>query len=200
MRGQRKAALLAPSGILTKREKLWNAMRGLGTFTVVELARASGIDRHKYAFGDYLGGLVKASILAIEKPKAKGQLATYTLLKDLGVDAPRVRRDGSPVDEPAQEVMWRGMKVLREFSVRDLVAHAHMASVNIRLNTAISYCRWLVRGGYLKASGERFRMICDTGPKAPKILRIKQLFDVNMGTVMAGQSLEEAFDETESEA
>ena len=54
----RRKARLVPAGRLTTREKLWTAMRELKRFTVPELARAAGVDRHAYNVRDYLLGLV----------------------------------------------------------------------------------------------------------------------------------------------
>ena len=120
----RRKARLVPAGRLTTREKLWAAMRELKHFTVPELARAAGVDRHAYNIRDYLLGLVRADILFAEPPASPGCFTVYRLQRDLGVDAPRVRRDGTVPPENAQNRMWRAMKVLRVFSVRDLVVHA----------------------------------------------------------------------------
>lgn len=202
MSGQRKKGpTLAPAGVLSTREKLWRAMRELKEFRVPDLARATGVWHREYNIQDYLRGLIKAGIVAVkERPQYQGAHATYTLVRDLGVDAPRVRRDGTAVAEPAQEIMWRGMKILREFTVLDLLAHAAMGGITIKGSTANKYCQWLARGGYLMtlgrpSTGQRFRLVLDTGPKAPQVLRVKQLLDVNTGKVMAGQSVEDAFDE-----
>lgn len=206
MSRKRKAVTLTPAGILTTREKLWRAMRELKTFRVPDLARAAGVSHREYNIQDYLRGLIKAGIVAVkERPEYQGAYATYTLVRDLGVDAPRVRRNGTVIAEPAQEVMWRGMKILREFSPLDLAAHAGMGGISIKLSTAGKYCQWLARGGYLKALGgpcdnHRYRLILDTGPKAPQVLRVKQLLDVNTGKIMAGQTLEEAIDAAEGAA
>lgn len=198
MSGKRKEARLAPAGVLTTREKLWRAMRELKTFRVTDLAQEAGIDLSTYCARDYVLGLCKAGIVEVlERPPYPGAYALYGLRLDLGVDAPRVRRDGTLVAEPAQQTMWRAMKVLREFGARDLVASAEMAGIHIRLSSAIQYCNWLARGGYLKAPkrhGEPYRLIRDAGPKAPQVLQVKQLYDPNTGKIMAGQTLQEAVD------
>lgn len=189
---------LALAGTLTTREKMWAAMRELRIFCVPELARQAGVDRHKYQLGDYLKGLVRAKILAQDKAGTFAA-ATYTLLRDLGVEAPRVRRDGSLLPDTAQERMWRAMKVLRTFSVQDLVVHAALPGAPIAPGAARSYCQWLARGKYLvplstPGDVQRYRFLRDTGAKAPKILRIKQLYDCNLGKVMAGDDLQSALD------
>lgn len=190
---------LSRTGVLTTREKLWAAMRELRIFCVPELARQAGVDRHKYQLGDYLKGLVRAKILAQDKAGTFAA-ATYTLLRDLGVEAPRVRRDGSLLPDTAQERMWRAMKVLRTFSVQDLVVHAALPGAPIAPGAAKSYCQWLARGNYLtrlgRAAGDvqRYRFVRDTGAKAPQILRVKQLYDCNLGAVVACEDAQEALD------
>ena len=189
---------LAPVGTLTTREKLWASMRELKKFTVPELARAAKVDRHAYYMNDYLAGLVKADILSKEQP-ARFSAAVYTLLHDQGVDAPRVRKDGSLVPDSAQERMWKAMKILRVFSVCDLIVHASLPDAAIATSAARSYCQWLARGKYLaplSAPGDvqRYRFVRDTGAKAPQILRVKQLYDCNLGKVVAGDDLQSALD------
>lgn len=204
MSSKRKAVTLAPAGMLSTREKLWRAMRELKTFRVPELARAAGVDRSKYCVSDYLRGLLHAGIIRVAvAPGHIGELATYSLVTDTGVEAPRVRRDGTLLSEPAQQAMWRAIRVLREFGPRDLVANGAMAGITIKMTTATSYCTWLARGGYLRhpqKCGEPYRLIKDTGPKAPQVLQVKQLYDPNTGKIMAGQTLQEAIDAAEGAA
>ena len=202
-----KRARLAPAGMLTTREKLWTAMRGLKRFTVPELAHAAGVDSTRYNLRDYILGLVRAEILGVERPAGRpGECSVYVLSRDLGVDAPRVRRDGSMPRESAQSRMWKSMKILRVFSVRDLVVHAALPDAPIAPAAALRYCQWLARGGYLapqpreKGDVARYRFIRDTGAKAPQILSVKQLLDANTGKIMAGQSMQEALDESEASA
>jgi len=196
---------LALVGVLTTREKLWAAMRGLKQFRVPELTRVAGVDRHAYRTEDYLSSLVRAGILAKDKP-ARFVPATYTLLRDLGVDAPRVRKDGSMLPDTAQERMWRAMKVLRTFSVQDLVVHASVPDAPIAPSAAAAYCQWLARGKYLVGmarSGNdvaRYRFVYDSGAKAPQILRVKQLYDCNLGKIVVGDDIQKALDDADASA
>lgn len=206
MAARHKHVRLAPAGALTTREKLWAAMRELQQFTVPELARASRVDRARYNPRDYVLGLVRAGILTAEQPPSRDCLTVYRLLRDMGVDAPCVRRDGTVLPENAQSRMWRAMKILRVFSVQDLVVHAALPVAPIAPGAALRYCQWLVRGKYLTAlpreknDVSRFRFIRDTGAKAPQILRVKQLFDANTGEIVVGQDMQSALDESEASA
>lgn len=185
------SATLKSSGVLTNREKLWEAIRRLAEFNVYELAGAAKVDRHKYSVQDYLKALTVAGILSKIPAKFPGDFSRYRLVLDVGVDAPRVRKDGSFPPETAQNRMWRAMKVLREFSTRDLVVHASLPDSTIADTTASIYCRWLEAGGYLVAADikpSRYRLVKNTGAKAPQILRIKQLYDPNTGKVVATEN------------
>lgn len=202
----RRKGRLVPAGMLTTREKLWTAMRELKAFCVPELARAAGVDRLRYNVRDYLLGLVRAGILAVEAQTSPGKHANYTLVRDMGVDAPRVRRDGTMPRESAQSRMWKSMKILRVFSVRDLIVYAALPDAPIAAGAALRYCQWLARGGYLaplpreKNDVTRYRFIRDTGARAPQILSVKQLLDANTGKIMAVQNMQEALDESEASA
>lgn len=87
-------ALLLPStppGALTDREKLWLAMRELRTFSLRDLYLETKIDRRTGKARDYLVGLLRAGILE-EISHVPGGQCTYRLVKDCGVNAPRVRK------------------------------------------------------------------------------------------------------------
>lgn len=190
-------ANLKPSGVLTTRERLWGAMRSLKVFNACELAAAAKVDRHKYNVMDYLKGLVAAGILRKTPPSFTGDFARFELALDTGVTAPRVRKNGSMVPEDGQTRMWRAMKILRTFSVRDLVVHASLAGEEVADTTAATYCRWLATGGYvvpLQDEVPRWRFVRDTGTKAPQVLRVKQLFDPNTGEVVTGEDVLDALE------
>lgn len=201
---QKKAPTLTPAGVLSTREKIWRAMRELKRFRVPDLARETGVDHKRYDMSLYLRGLINAGIVAVlEPPQRVGAPATYILVQDMGVTAPRVRENGTFLPESAQQTMWRAMRILREFGLRDLVANAEMAGRSLKMTTATAYCNWLVRGGYLRPpqkQGEPYRLVKDTGPRAPQILHFKQLFDANTGKIMAGQTLQEVVDAAEGAA
>lgn len=200
MRSRKNKAILEAAGILTDRERLWQAMRRLQTFDARELSLATGVDRRKTVLEEYLSGLVRAGILDKTPPARVGGFARYALVRDTGVDAPRVRKNGSLVPCSGQSRMWQAMKILKVFSVRDLVVHAGLPDAPVTEKTAASYCRWLMQGQYLMPfSGEandvlRYRFIRDTGAKAPQILRVKQLFDPNTGEVVTSDALAPALE------
>ena len=182
-------ALLLPStppGALTDREKLWLAMRELRTFSLRDLYLETKIDRRTGKARDYLVGLLRAGILE-EISHVPGGQCTYRLVKDCGVNAPRVRKNGVLLPDSGRTRMWRAMPILDMFTVRELVNAASLEDATIAYGEAQAYCQWLARGGYLHRTGTdtyRFIPARNTGPKAPQILRVKQLYDPNVDKIV----------------
>lgn len=182
-------ALLLPStppGALTDREKLWLAMRELRTFSLRDLYLETKIDRRTGKARDYLVGLLRAGILE-EISHVPGGQCTYRLVKDCGVNAPRVRKNGVLLPDSGRTRMWRAMPILSMFTVRELVNAASLEDATIAYGEAQAYCQWLARGGYLHRTGTdtyRFIPARNTGPKAPQILRVKQLYDPNVDKIV----------------
>ena len=182
----------APIAARTPRERLWAAMRELRVFTRRQLLAAvnKGATLQDAVTvsiaSDYLASLVRAGILCMERDGRVASAATYVLAKDVGVRAPRVRKNGELLPESGRTRMWRAAHVLRQFGLRELVAAASLPGAAIALSEADGYCRWLVRAGYLLARGKEYVMVPAryTGPKAPQILRIQQLYDPNLGKVV----------------
>lgn len=181
-------ATLNPSSVhLTARERIWAAIRAQAEpWTLTTIVLASKVERSKLK--DYLCGLRAAGIIAVHAPSPRpGVAATYQLAMDRGVDAPRVRKDGSEVPPSGRARMWRAMKMLRSFTVAELAAQASLQDAPVALGEADHYCHWLARGGYLLAAGtDRWAFVPgrDTGPKAPQVLRVKRLLDPNNGEIV----------------
>ncbi len=174
-----------PEGGLTSREKMWAAMREMREFNIQELCLKTKMPRHRAR--DYIVGLVRAGILGATPGKHRGDFDVYHLERDMGVNAPRVRRDGSFVPESGRTRMWKAMDILRTFSIRELVTAATLECAPVSYEEAEYYCRWLCQGGYLQRMSSvvyRFVPARNTGPKAPQILRVKQLYDPNTDKVI----------------
>ena len=174
-----------PEGGLTSREKMWAAMRDMREFNIQELCIRTKMPRSRAR--DYIVGLVRSGILGATPGKHRGDFDVYHLEKDMGVNAPRVRRDGSFVPESGRTRMWKAMRILGTFSVRNLAGIASLEGAPVEYEEAEYYCRWLHQGGYLQRMSTtvyRFVPARDSGPKAPQILRVKQLYDPNRDEVI----------------
>lgn len=186
----RKPAHLAAAGPRQDRQAQWEVMRRLRSFTVPELRGELHGATPYDAIRTYCMALTAAGIL-----KKRG--SRYGLAKDTGVDAPRVRKDGTEATQGrGRDQLWRAMKILADFSANDL---SIMCSEDdpVAISTAEDYCGWLHRAGYLqqtkapstRGGQARYRLIPNryTGPKPPMIQRIKQVYDPNTGDVVYRQ-------------
>lgn len=195
------AAGSKPSG----RQAIWEAIRAQReSFSVVSLSKAT--DTHRDTVGTYVRGLEAAGYVerigtqlpdsGIMGVAAKTQFAQvlYRLVKDVGIEAPRVTRDGKPVTMgAAQEQMWRTMKILSDFTFRDLAISASTEAVAVSEIAAKDYAAFLAAAGYLLTIQKggpkgparyRFNRAKNTGPKAPMIQRLKTVFDPNTRLVV----------------
>ena len=84
----------------------------------------------------------------------------------------------------ARDRAWQSMRMLRQFSIPDLVATAEIGAEN-----AAKYVRGLERAGYLrvgqpqragvKAGHAIYRLVRDSGPRAPRMQSNGQTYDPN---------------------
>lgn len=191
------AATLKPRGNLTDRETIWTVIRSQSQpWTLADIAIRSKCEHGKVR--DYVRSLVRAGIVAVQTPFQRHTPTHFILAEDRGVDAPRVRKDGSPLPPTGRARMWKAMRILKVFTETELAEHASLPEAPVAEGEVHTYCLWLARGGYLRSGGERDRWSFIpgryTGAKAPQVLRIKQLYDPNTGEVVY-QSKTEGGDE-----
>lgn len=193
--------LLVASKKPTGRQAIWQLIRVMRDgFTVAGLAVATDIPRA--TIKSYLQCLEAAGhIERIELVEAIPTACNgaYRLINDIGVEAPRVTKDGKPVTQGLpREQMWRTMKILTaDFSWRDLAIAASTEAVPVAETDAKDYCKHLAQAGYLlvvskgKPLGRvgqptryRFNRAKNTGPKSPMVQRIQTIFDPNLGQIV----------------
>ena len=155
--------------------------------TVAEISAATSI--HRSSVLRYLQALTAGGYLVVS-PAPPGHAASWSLVQDIGHHAPRVRRDGSHVthgDNTGQ--LWQAMCGLKDFDFRDLL---QSSSIEIPEATARDYCKRLLAAGYLRVLTKadphqgriaRYRLIRASGPRAPQIQRVRQVYDPNTGDV-----------------
>jgi len=177
---------------LSTRAALWKIMRELGTFNGPELAKHTTY--HLSTVKSYLQGLTAAGYLSID-PAVKTSV-TYILDTTLApADPPRVRKDGSQVTQgQGRKNLWRTAKIMGEFSVVELAVFASTDTVKVSEIEAADYVYHLVKAGYLtlvqasKTTGgrARYRTVPSrySGPLAPQVQRVKQVYDPNTGAVV----------------
>ena len=206
----RKPIHLEMRGGKGPRQRIWEVIRGDGlvvvggTFTITQVCLAARVEEHQAR--DYCTGLERAGYIARDPaPVPRGGTVTWHFVRDNGAEAPRVRRDGSPVTQGlGQEQMWRALRMLRgsDINARELAAHASTPAVAVKESTAGAYLRALAAAGYLtvtaqgKGKGQggvlaRYRLSRDAGPKPPMVTRCDGVFDPNVGTLWVQPVTEE---------
>lgn len=165
------------------REQIWAWLRKVKSVTVKELSVDTGLEMSSVR--DYLRGLTNGGYLEEDK---SGRSSVFTLVRDVGVDAPRVRKDGSKVTQGQGRInMWRTMRILRRFSAIELAVSASTESCEVLQSSADDYIKHLCRAGYLRQDGDgRFLFLehMFTGPKPPMVQRVKRVWDQNLNQVM----------------
>lgn len=210
----RKPARLERAGALTPRDRMWAAIRSLqGTptcsWSLAEVHFLTNLRSpepiHTDSVDSYLRGLAAAQPPYIElvlrdtpEGRKRSELWLWRLVRDVGVDAPRVTKDGKPVTQGlGNELMWQAMKALREFDYVELAAAvgdaAAKAGLAVSQETAKTYCTALCRAGYLALAAPhvggrakaRYRFVrsMNTGPRAPLIAKDKSVMDGNTGEI-----------------
>lgn len=191
------------------RQLIWEAIRSLhvaesGPFTDDQIwctmPRSGRFGVDISAVIDYRRCLVAAGILAVETPSVPRRTpATYILVKNEGLEAPRVRRDGARVTQGlAQEQMWRTLRMMTgDTNASELIAHASTPTIPVALPAAADYLLVLYHAGYLQRTAEgkgigrggipaRYRLLPNrnTGPRPPMVCRTKVVYDPNEDKVV----------------
>jgi len=195
----RQAADLEMLGGKSKRQRMWEVIRTRREgFTVLDIACATDIDTT--AVRSYLqslerGGFTEQSNVTREV----GEEKRYRLVKDNGLEAPRLTIDGKPVLQGrAQEQMWRTMRILgADFNYQELAGFASTSEVKVTPIAARDYLKHLANAGYVtvisKGKGRgaggipsryRFNPGRYTGPRPPMVQRTKAIYDPNVGRVV----------------
>lgn len=180
------------------RQRAWEAIRALKgqEWTCVQIAAASRVIDG--TVGSYLNALVKAGVIEIVRhEKARGHATErfFMLVKDEGLEAPRVKKDGSRVTQGlAQEQMWRALRMLKgDINWRELAALASSSRIPVAPAAASDYLAMLNRAGYLIVTHEgkpgtqaryRLKPSRNTGPRPPMICRTKIVYDPNEDKVV----------------
>jgi len=199
----RRPARLERAGALTPRDRIWAAIRGFGTqggiwFSVAEIMVLTGESvqtvTRTLAGLEAAGYIADAMELRTLPLLTRRELRRYLLVRDVGVDAPRVDERGRPVTEHlGQQQMWAAARKRKgDFDWRELVqACPHP----VTLHAAKQYLRHLERAGYLararaargtRPARYRFIRARDTGPRAPLITGHRAVMDGNTGEIVQG--------------
>lgn len=170
------------------RDRIWKRItRDRKPFSLRVLADALQLDRKTVS--DYLKALERGGYLTRIQRAVLALDDLYDLTDLAGPRAPRLRSDGSEVEQGrGTENMWRTMQRRRSFTLRELVALCNTGDVTVSETTAKTYVGHLMRAGYVRiekngraggVGGSVYALVRDTGPQAPVIQRIKRVYDPN---------------------
>lgn len=196
----RKPAQLEMVGGKSPRQRMWEAIRSLGvgdqTFTIIDLSRLSKVEIDTVT--DYVTALRMGGFVGRHEAPRRGESHRYWMARDNGLEAPRLRRDGTEVTAGrGNEAMWQAMRnFLPEFDNRELAAYASTTIAPVLPDTARLYIQALAAAGYLectapqlrgcKARPARYRLKPpkNTGPRPPMVQRTSTVYDPNLGEVV----------------
>lgn len=185
------------------RQLIWEAIRArTEDWTRYQIARAADVEDNTVT--TYLQALVKAGIVEPVSAERISNIAreiTYRLVRDEGLDAPRLRRDGSRVTQGlAQEQMWRALRMVSaDTNARELAAHASTPAVPVVESAAEHYLAALNLAGYLACTRQgkglgrpgkgllaRYRLLPsrNTGPRPPMVCKLHVIYDPNEDKVV----------------
>jgi hypothetical protein len=190
------------------RQRVWEIIRKRRAgFTQDDLKKESKVQ--DTIVRDYVRSLLNGgfiSAVSVETVNALCGRKTYQLVRDNGVEAPRVTRKGEEVVAgKANEAMWgtlRRMFKTDAVDYRQLAAFASTTSTPISEATAKTYVLLLAAAGYLvcvqpasrgqNAKPARYRLLpqMDSGRRAPMIQRTKVVFDPNWNKVVWTEDVE----------
>ncbi|MFN4058193.1 MAG: hypothetical protein ACK4HW_08430 [Roseinatronobacter sp.] len=168
-----------------RHQMVWDAAKRLSTFTYDELASEAGVSRSQAQ--DRVRGWLREGRVREER-RGDSRLLHFTVPRDSGAAMPV---NPLPRTEGIEANCWTVMRRLSNFSPTDLSAHATTENCEVSPERAREYCQTLLRAGYLRVvrqaiSGKReavYRLIRNTGPKAPRLRRVRAIEDVNLGTL-----------------
>jgi hypothetical protein len=183
-------------------DAIWAAIRDLGEFKQSDIEmwifKRNLKSANEGTIRSYISRLTKGGyveLLRKEHYRGKTYLHYYKLVKNSGVESPRLKKDGTPSMQGfGRENMWRTMKIIKEFNFRELAINASTDKVIVNELEAASYIRFLVKAKYIslkikacnsgKPARYRFNSIMNTGPKPPQIQKSKSVFDPNLNKVV----------------
>lgn len=175
-------------------QRIWEAIRTRReNFTVFlihsdTLATIGAIQHYVHAL--VRGGYVER----INQRERNVEKQHFRLIKDCGIEYPRLTAKGQPIKRDlCTEAMWRTMRIIGDFSCRELASLASTPERPIAHSTASVYVGQLAQAGYVvkveernKQQGPRYRFQAHryTGPRPPVVGRHHYVYDANLGEVV----------------
>ena len=184
----------------------WSVVRELGKgsaeFTITEImGRSNGANRQ--SINEFMKRLVRAGYAEAVGWRLENSRRhrIYRLLKR-PVDTPILGRGKGGRQGRCFQQMWNAIRALDTFTVSELAVAATTEDVEVKPSTAMAYVHFLRNAGYLSSREFKNRNMhhvhqlkpsMNTGPRAPKVLRAKIIYDPNRGQVIGNTVAEEVW-------
>lgn len=193
------------SGGKSKRQRIWELIRSICGYEF-DLADVTPGDINQSTVRSYVRGLANAGLIEIVREGSEQQRAIYMLLRDEGLEAPRVTKQGEKVTQgQGNEAMWGAMQALGSFNTRVLAEMAGIKEITVK-----SYCKMLHHAGYLTVNRKgkgigaggistQYRLLSSkvNGPRPPMIMRLKAVYDPNIHEIVWQQNADHAIEALE---
>lgn len=163
-----------------KSEQVWEQVRNLPEFHASDLCKYGITEK---TARDYVNRWEKLGRIRLVRRDDRNR--RYFSPSDRPLPGPEpVSGEATPEGN-----MWRSMRRLGQFSPVDIAAHANAGGVEVTIDKARAYCRQLLGSNHLRVRqtaipGVReplYQIVEDTGPRAPRPMRVTGLFDPNTG-------------------
>lgn len=180
---------------IVTRDHVWAAVRSLRKFTqkevCFEVSKDRNVDVNKDTVKYLIKGLLNGGYIEIigeKKTHASNRPENiYELKNDCGVHAPKITRAGKPlILGKSQENMWRSMRILQQFTSRELAATSTTDDVKVSEPHARKYATDLHKAKYLRIMQNAnnrmtvYKLIRNTGPKSPSVQQDGTVVDRNV--------------------
>ena len=169
------------------REQVWPIIRSFDGCFFAFKQLLWETDMHETSVRAYLQLLIKAGF--IEQSGYR-----YRLVKDNGIEAPRINSQGEVVTASSKsEAIWRSARILGEFDTRDIMTALTALEIPVSPAYVSDYLINLHKAGYIATIKEsqpgkkaRYRFVASrySGPKPPKVQRSTAIFDANLQKVV----------------
>lgn len=189
--------------ILRGHDHYWKVIRDLTEQDCKQLFTARDVDgkcrdNYKRDVKLFISLLKEAGYISQVAIPKQGDPVQYRILRR-PIDTPVLSRSGETKSGLVQQNLWNTMcyPLKNGFKVGDLRMMASTEDVPITLFTAKSYVKTLNKAGMFIVKGKgvatiyRLKPSAMTGPKAPKILRSKIVYDANTETIIGDVIAEE---------
>ncbi|WP_246797795.1 hypothetical protein [Burkholderia perseverans] len=181
------------------RQIVWEFIRAhADSFTVFDIEKATRLDLA--TIRTYVQWLGRGGFVAVTNDtRTSRQRKQYRLVRNVGIEAPRIDKAGKLLAPTGQENMWRTMRIAKTFTAEELAARSTTDQTSVSVASARNYITDLARADYLLvvdpghpyrlgvgAKQARYRLATSkyTGPRPPMIQRTKSLYDPNLGKIV----------------